>query len=431
MAKKVQKSVRGTGKSLGKAADWAGLRQAADVGRESADTSTRRVLALIGWDEGYNRGILRGIKSFARSQLNWILRSVNIADPAAVSAIREWPADGLLTHLFDPGAAVAHAAHKTGKVIVNVLTEGEGFAAVVDVDDYEVGRRAAAYLVARGFEHFAIVGVADCSWAGRREAGFRALLGELGKPAPVAFHVPIRVETGRHEVGYTSQAVLLRNWLAKLPASTGLFAVNDPWGREVAEGCRLAGIAVPEAIAIVGADNDDLWCEMAQPELSSVEIPWRRIGYEAAAALNRAMSGASHARLRRQEGTIYVGPGEVVTRQSSDILAVRDERLAEVLSFIRARTNVPLTVADLLRHLPVERRWLERKFRTVLGRSPLREIRRTKIERARSLLARTELAIPEVARQCGISEKEFAAVFGLEMGMTPSAFRRNARIGLS
>jgi LacI family transcriptional regulator len=410
------------------------------------------VLALIGWDGGYNRGILRGIKAFARSQPDWTLRCVNIADPAAIPAIREWSADGMVTHLFDPAVEVAHAVHATGKPIVNVLTEGEGFAAIVDVDDREVGRRAAADLVARGFEHFAMVGVADCSWAGRREQGFRACLAEAGKPPPWLFHVPIHVETGRREVGYMSQAIRLREWLATLPTPVGLFAANDPWGREVGEGCRLAGISVPEQIAIIGADNDDLWCEMAQPELSSVAIPWERIGYEAAAALNRAMAGAAvrgdstrggataaaQATARQAAaaranagpgGTILVGPGEVVTRQSSDVLAVRDERLAEALRLIRARADTPTCVADLLRHLPVDRRWLERTFRAVLGRSPLKEIRRVKIERARTLLARTELAIPEVALQCGITEKEFAAVFRRETGTTPSAFRRHARTG--
>ena len=120
---------------------------------------------------------------------------------------------------------------------------------------------------------------------------------------------------------------------------------------------------MPEDVAVVGVDNDDLLCELARPSLSSVVVPAERVGYEAAALLDRLLSGA-----RRPRHPILIPPADVVTRQSSDVVAIDDADVAAAMRFLRDHAHMPLRVADVLKHVPVSRRALERRFQALFQR---------------------------------------------------------------
>src|SRR4029077_18917384 len=148
-----------------------------------------------------------------------------------------------------------------------------------------------------------------------------------------------------------------------LPKPVGIFASNDVCGAQLSEVCHEAGLHMPEQVALVGVDNDDLFCELARPSLSSVAIPAERIGYEAAALLDRLLAGA-----RPPRRPLLLPPVRLVARQSSDVVALDDADVAAALRVIRAHAHVPLRVADVLREVPVSRRALERRFRKALHR---------------------------------------------------------------
>ena len=157
----------------------------------------------------------------------------------------------------------------------------------------------------------------------------------------------------------------MAQWLAGLPKPVGLFAGNDDVGRRVLEACQAARLAVPDEVAVLGVDNDELLCELCNPPLSSIAFSTEKAGFEAAAALEQMMSGK-----RPNRAEIIVEPSTVIARQSSDVMAMEDHQVAMAVRFIREHAMDPIHVEDVLEAVPLSRRAMETRFRRVLGRSP-------------------------------------------------------------
>ena len=180
---------------------------------------------------------------------------------------------------------------------------------------------------------------------------------------------------------------------------------------------------MPEQVAVLAADNDDLLCEACIPSLSGIALTSERIGYEAAGVLDRLMHGG-----RGPKRPILIAPTGVVARQSTDTLAVDDADLARAVAFIRGHATDPIQVADVLREVPVSRRWLERRFGEVLGRGPGEEIRRVRLGRAKLLLAETDMPVPQVAVRAGFGSREYlAAAMKSQTGLSPRQYRRSTQ----
>jgi LacI family transcriptional regulator len=194
-------------------------------------------------------------------------------------------------------------------------------------------------------------------------------------------------------------------------------------GREVLYACRALGLLVPEQVAVMGGDEDSLLCETCNPPLSGVALTSERIGYEAAALLDRLLHGEA----RPAEPTL-IEPTRVVVRQSTDTLAITDPDLAQAIAFIRVHAATAIRVSDVLRAVAVSRSWLERRFQESLGRSPAEEIRRVRLDRAKQLLAETEMPVPQVAVAAGFGSREYLAyAFKQVTGLTPREFRHRVR----
>jgi LacI family transcriptional regulator len=215
-------------------------------------------------------------------------------------------------------------------------------------------------------------------------------------------------------------------WLTLLHKPVGVLAPNDVWAYQLLEVCRQKALRVPDDVALVGVDNDDLLCGLARPPLTSVATPAERVGYEAAALLDRLM--ASPGRADGAPPLPPLPPLGVVARQSTDVLMVDDPAVAAAVRFIRERACTPIGVEDLLRAVPLPRRTLERRFRAALGRGPGEEIRRTRVERARYLLGASRSSMGEVARAAGFADaKHFCVAFRRHTGQSPSSYRREFR----
>jgi LacI family transcriptional regulator len=215
----------------------------------------------------------------------------------------------------------------------------------------------------------------------------------------------------------------LKRWIASLPRPLGLVAANDLHGLRALDACRRAGLAVPEVVAVVGADDDAEVCELSDPPLSSVTFHPERVGYEAAALLERLMGGRA-----APAEPLLVPPLGVSARQSSDILAIDDPDVAKAIHHIRRHAFEGITVEDVLREVPLSRRALEHRFRRRLGRTPKEEIQRLRFEQAKSLLATTDLPVARISDRLGFHQPAYlSAAFQREAGTSPSAYRRNHR----
>jgi LacI family transcriptional regulator len=204
----------------------------------------------------------------------------------------------------------------------------------------------------------------------------------------------------------------------------GIFVSNDILARSLADMCGQLGLPIPDEVALLGVDNDDLECLLTSPPLSSVAIPGEQIGYEAAKLLDQRMSGRNM-RVRKR----LLPPIRVVARQSTDTMAIRDPVVIAALRHIHSHAVEGVNVAGVVRAVGVGRRELQRKFRALLGRSVLQELRRIRIQQAQKLLVSTNLPMPAIAKQSGFSSaNRLTIVFQRVCGMPPTAYRRQGQI---
>jgi LacI family transcriptional regulator len=365
-------------------------------------TGFLRIALLFRLSPGYNEGVLRGISAYARPTQPWLFQILDTMDARGIAA---YAPHGAITSLLDAASGQAVRALDLPTVNVGIHEHAPGMPSVGN-DDGRIGELAAEHLLARGFTSYAFFAGRATPTAKRREAGFRRGLASAEHTYAANF-------------GDQPDA-----WLRALPARTALFACNDHDGAGILERCRNLGLQVPERLAVVGVDNVESLCLLAYPPLSSVAVAAERIGFEAARTLDLLLQGRRVPRLHA------VPPLGVIPRRSSDLVAAEDPHVAAALRFIAEHAGRPIGVEDLLRAVPIARRTLEVRFRALLGRSLLGEIRRVRVERARHLLTTTDLAMPAVARAAGFGDaKQFAAVFGQAEGLTPLRFRRRHRPG--
>jgi LacI family transcriptional regulator len=291
----------------------------------------------------------------------------------------------------------------------------------VIADHAQVGRIAAEHLLSRGFKQLAFVGYRTHEFSTERERGVREIAEQAGVPVQSFYEMNRRLED---PTGVWRWNEPLLDWLKNLKKPVGVITSHDAQGAQVAEYCYQLKFVVPDEVAIVGADDDDLLCELSRPSLSSVRLPAERIGFEAARILHEWLSGT-----KPQQQTFVVPPSCVIVRQSSNLQAVPDADVAAAVRFIHDRAHRPIKVADLLKEIPIARRALERRFRKWLQRSVLDEIRRAHVERAQQLLLTTDLPLSDVAERSGFSDsRHLSMVFRQITGMQPSRFRRHGRL---
>lgn len=383
-----------------------------------ANEKARKVALLIETSNRYGRDLLNGVRDWMQEHERWAVHFTEQARLAPLPGwLRTWRGDGIIARVDSLESAAI--LRKTGLPVVDVSAErNRSEFPRVSVDNAAVARLAAEHLLAKGFKHFAYCGDERFLWARERGAEFKRMLAAAGQQCALFDGGGGRLKRPEAE----GRALVA--WLAALPRPVGVFACYDGRAQQVLEVCQLRGWAVPDEIAVLGVDNDDVVCELCSPPLSSVQLNARRTGYEAAAMLAQRMSG------ERASGTRYVLPARVVERQSTDVVSVADTRLAQALRFIREQVLTGIDVNDVLRAVPMSRTLLERKFKTLLGHSPHREIVRQRIEHVKRMLVDTDISIAAVADFAGFRDASYLSVaFRREVKESPYAYRARNRVG--
>jgi LacI family transcriptional regulator len=381
--------------------------------------SIPHVALIIETSTAYGRALIRGATKYIREAGPWTVyieqRSLQDSAPPW---LKNWGGDGIISRASTPRSARAILCAGIPTVDLNDQVKGLGLPQIHS-DHEAIARLAAEHLLDRGFRHFAYFGFPVFEWSVRRHVAFAACVRAAGCKFHENESTP-RVSWGHQQSSWEGEVDGAARWIKKLPKPLGVMAGNDPRGIQLLDACRRAGVAVPEEVAVVGVDNDELVCELAYPPLSSVIPDAARIGYEAAALLHRLIKGEPAPAAMQT-----VPPQGLAIRQSSDVTAIADPRLADAMRFIREHACDGIGVDDVLDHLAVSRSVLQRLFRKQFDRTILDSITDVRIARVKQLLTETDLPLADIARRAGFSYMEYlSTMFHRRTGWTPSAFRR-------
>lgn len=385
-----------------------------------------RVALLIETSHAYGRNLLVGIAHYVRGHGPW---SIEFQEGQSLEKLpdwfKQWKGDGILARVKNPAAAKVIA--KLRVPVVDLYCDLPGLKwAQIRSDEICVGQMAARHLLERGFRNFAFCGFNGTHWSDFRQAGFCQAIKDAGFTCAVFGNLnpplrPGKLEYEEHGLIYEQQ---IENWVKGLPKPVGMMACNDARARQILNLCRHQGISIPNEIALIGVDNDDLLCELSDLPISSVILNTKRTGYEAAALLDKMMAGGPP-----PPATTLIEPVGVATRRSTDVLSVEDPNLAKALLYIRDHACENPGIDEVALFAGLSRSVLQRRFRQTFNQTVHIAIINGRLKRACELLSGTDLPLVDIAEKSGFKHCEYmGAVFKAHLKKTPFQFRKETKI---
>ncbi len=368
---------------------------------------------------------MRGIAKYSRLHGPWLFynkrhpfymtQGHSIWQKKVLPELKSWKPDVIIAHV---NSRKAKELLSFGvPTVLSALVEPEYLGSTYFADNNEaIAVMAAEYLLGLGFKNFAYCGYHHQFWSNERCVSF------VRKIAKAGFRTDVYTQPNLRSRGFMQEdQPFLIHWVRSLPKPVAVMTCNDARAQQVIDACKLADLNVPEEVAIIGVDNDDLICDILTPQLSSVALDTEKAGYETAKLLHRMMKKKKVKSLR-----ISILPTHIEVRQSTDILRIEDPELAKAINFIRIHQHEhEITVNDVVKVTTLARRALEQRFRKALNRSIYEEIRRVCVERVARMLLETSMPVFQIAASLGFSSSEhIARPFRQEKGMSPKEYRR-------
>jgi LacI family transcriptional regulator len=388
----------------------------ASIAASMADAADRTIGLLFDARSAYDVKVLRGVAAYLGEHGHLTVTLDGEAVARRPAALETSDVDGIIADLNHPAMSRLAGASRVpvvgvGGIAAPLAMRVPSFRA----NNAQIGDLAADHLLAAGMKAFAFCGYDDAAsapWSLERERAFAARVGTRGASVAI-LHLPSRPDD------LDASMDRLDAWLRALPKPVGIMAAHDALGRRLLQACRGLRLGVPDEVAVVGVDNDDLQCHLCHPALSSVEQGAVRLGYSAALLLDRMLGGAP-VDLRPH----LVSPVSVVARQSS-AATVDDPEVARALQFIAEHVGDPIHAADVAAASPLSRRALEQRFRARLRTSIAGSIRSARLGHVRDLVSRTDIPLKQVAALGGfLSVQHMTTAFARAYGETPAHYRR-------
>jgi LacI family transcriptional regulator len=378
-----------------------------------------RVAILVDTSTTWGRNILAGVIAYTRTHGRWQIFVEARGMEEHLELPRGWHGDGVIARVGSD--RIARELRTKRLPVVNVSgieLHGVSFPRV-STDLVASARLAADHFLERGFRHFAYFSLMGLGYVATHQEAFVQAV-KTGGGDFASFTV--KPQAGA-EPDWRLDLAKLGDWVKGLPKPVAILCWNASGAREVVLGCQEVGLHVPEEVAVLSQADDDVLCEATHIPISGVRVAADTIGFQAASLLDRLMRGGVP-----PKRPLFVSPMSIIQRQSTDTLAIRDPVMTKALAFIRQQASLPVRVSDVARNAGVSRRVLERRFGEQLQRTPAAELRRFQLDRARQLLAETNLPMPDVAEKSGFGSQAYlSAVFRKHFDQTPRHFRRTAQ----
>jgi len=374
-----------------------------------------RVALLVETTRTYTRELLAGVRRYLAEHGPWsTFLELRALDSSPPEWLKHWDGDGILTRTFT--AETSGIIRKTGLPAVELrATYHGGERPFVGCDNVQIGRLVTEHFLERGYLHFAAYSLHTERFFIERVQSFVTEIERLGRVCAL-----LPEANPDSALDWERSQARLVAWLLELPKPVGIFAASDQLGVRLLDACQRAGVAVPEEVAIVGAENEETLCSFATPRLSSVQFDGFSVGLAAAEMLDRLMRGES---LANRE--VLVPAKGVVMRESSDEYVINDKLVARAARLIRENAASGLTVESLCETLNASRSTLDRRMKAALRRSPKEEILRIRFRQVERLLRETDLTVDAIAEQTGFANAHYLqSAFKQLRGQTPGQFRK-------
>ncbi len=383
-----------------------------------------RIALLFNANKTFDREIILGIADYLSStRIQWDL-FLEEDFRLRLSGIEKWQGDGIIADFDDPVVAAALATTRLPLVAVGGSYEDPAdypaSVPYVATDNFKVVKLACEHLIEAGLRHFALFSLPEAPenrWAQEREKAFAALMR----------HDRIEPKISRGQCTRAStwdQAVREQiAWLHSLPKPVGIIGVTDARARQLLQACALAGIAVPEQVAVVGIDNDPLARVLTRIPMTSVIQGAQEMGRTAAHLLGRMLHG-----MRLGETRILVPPAGINVLASSMHEPAKHPHVMRARHFIRQYACQGIKTDQVANYVGVSRSSLESYFRQELGYSVHDEILRARLNAATTMLMQGNCNLADVALKCGFTSSQYMhLVFKRELGCSPRGYQQRVR----
>lgn len=359
----------------------------------------------------YGQGIIRGIwRSLQEHPVCTIFYEERTLDTPPPSWLKNWKGDGIIVR--DRSGKSCQIALKTGAKIVDLSECRCPKVPTILTDHAACSHLAANHLKDCGLKNFAFVGIKKRPFSQKRRDAF---LNEVGDCPVYELH-----DNQRALSSWGSDHTAFIKWLKKLPKPIGIMGCYDLAGVYVLQSCRTAGINVPESVAVIGVNNDELQCTMVNPTMSSIIQDQERLGYEASQLLQHLMKGGA-----APKKNLVIPPLGVAVRRSTDILVIPDLVVVRSLHLIREYACDGISIDNIAAQLNISRRTLERRFYKSMGKTLHEEMIDTQLKKANELLSMTRLTQVNVAKRVGFnSVSHFYSAYRKKFGIGPNEYRK-------
>lgn len=348
-----------------------------------------KIAILLQVSRVYDRDILTGITNFNKlhDKFVFFLSPPYYTDvdngAKMIQRIIDWKPDAILTNEV-PGLDKLEALN----IPIIVLPFNQPLAKHINLRGYgkELGGMVADYFISRGYNNFAFFGLKDFYWSVERQVGYYFSLEKMGYNVNTFIY-------DTHALNWEELPARLADWLTSIKAPCAIFSATDELNVPLIEAAKELGLKVPDDISIMGVDNDIMICEMTSPTLSSVGQSAIQSGFDTAFALYKWLAYGE-----RPESDIMVGIGAIITRNSTNALAIDDEQVRKALYYIsNTAPYKDVSVEDVVQNTTLSRRVLEKKFKGIIKTTILEEIKKKRIERIKFLLVNSDLTVKEIA----------------------------------
>lgn len=379
-----------------------------------------KVILLIDCASEHDRKLLRGMTRYSKENGPWVFYRVspgfrfeNDREEWVVQWARQWGADAIIGRWDENKMDLLHQLD-IPVVLQNNRRRSEIFSNITGDYGY-IGRMAAQYFRKKLFVDYAFFGIKDIIWSEERCKGFQdEVLSHNGRF--YSYVEPV--------VGDDREKIM--DWLTSLPKPIALFCCDDAHALFVAETCKVLGLRIPEDIAVLGVDNDDLLCNISDPPISSIEMDVENGGYMCCKKLHdRLISGS------RVPFNISIPPLRIKERRSTSIHNIADKEVLKIVDYIDVNYSQDLKMTELLHLVPLSRRSIEMRFKKATGQTIYQYLLGVRVEHMAYLLSTTEGTHTEIAYDVGFRDlANVSRTFRKYKGCTPVEYRKNLGLKL-